>query len=116
MIASKNISFGQRIFATQSLFCLKNFKNCVTILLHRKKLEIPKWNIIGNLNPNVGPLLGLLYITNKIPRTYQHNFFFKATNLGMSWHLAGELLVLECNDSSKIPRTYLHNFFEGYQP
>lgn len=27
---------------------------------HRKKLEIPKWNIIGNLNPNVGPLLGFL--------------------------------------------------------
>lgn len=37
-------------------FCIQPLLILVCSSYHRKKLETLKWNIIGNLNPNVGPL------------------------------------------------------------
>ena len=59
-VQSPMITLLPFFLAVHRPFCIQPLLILVCSSYHRKKLEIPKWNIIGNLNPNVGPLLGFL--------------------------------------------------------
>ena len=129
-VQSPMITLLPFFLAVHRPFCIQPLLILVCSSYHRKKLEIPKWNIIGNLNPNVGPLLDWLrtdipilennwYRNVMIPVIYQDHTNVKSLRvptLGYIWHFTGsaklwytnvgELLVWEWNDSSEISRTY----------